>query len=215
MELSDALQTLKAPGRNDIPDCSREDLPALCVKLGYRVGVEIGVREAVFTESFAKAGLQIIGVDPWMPGETWLCSMRRRRSTSRARQDEVYGIAQQRLASYPQARLIRATSMDAVKEFPYGSLDFVYIDGNHGFKCVAEDLWEWTNRLKPGGLMSGHDYDAIAPGLPRDPMTCHVRYVVDAWVAACKITPWYVLGRRGRGGRERCDKWRSWMWINA
>ena len=36
-------------------------------------------------------------------------------------------------------------------------LDFVYIDANHRFKNVYEDLVNWYPSLKRGGLFCGHD----------------------------------------------------------
>lgn len=38
-------------------------------------------------------------------------------------------------------------------------LDFVYIDGNHDYKFVSEDIEIWTPKVKKGGLVSGHDYN--------------------------------------------------------
>ncbi len=49
------------------------------------------------------------------------------------------------------------TSMEAVKQVEDNSLDFVYIDGNHQYEYIRDDIREWTNKVKEGGLMSGHD----------------------------------------------------------
>lgn len=50
-------------------------------------------------------------------------------------------------------------SMEAVKEIEEGELDFVYIDGNHKYSFVLEDITEWTKKVKKGGFVTGHDYD--------------------------------------------------------
>ena len=42
--------------------------------------------------------------------------------------------------------------------FEDGSLDVIYIDACHGFKCVQKDINMWRPKLKPGGLLSGHDF---------------------------------------------------------
>ena len=36
-------------------------------------------------------------------------------------------------------------------------LDFVYIDGNHSFKHAKQDIEMWWEKLKPGGILCGHD----------------------------------------------------------
>ena len=43
------------------------------------------------------------------------------------------------------------------------SLDFVFIDANHLYEYVKEDIRLWLPKLKPGGLMAGHDYDYPVP----------------------------------------------------
>ena len=50
-------------------------------------------------------------------------------------------------------------SMEAVKEIEDGSLDFVYIDGNHAYEFVKQDIEHWSKKVKRGGLVGGHDYD--------------------------------------------------------
>lgn len=37
--------------------------------------------------------------------------------------------------------------------------DMVFIDGVHTYDAVRYDINHWLNRLKQGGLISGHDYD--------------------------------------------------------
>lgn len=39
------------------------------------------------------------------------------------------------------------------------SLDLIFIDGAHDYKSVMADLQAWLPKLKPGGTMSGHDYN--------------------------------------------------------
>jgi SAM-dependent methyltransferase len=48
--------------------------------------------------------------------------------------------------------------MEAVLDFPYESIDFVYIDGSHEFDYIMCDIIEWGRRVKKGGIISGHDY---------------------------------------------------------
>lgn len=38
------------------------------------------------------------------------------------------------------------------------SLDFVYIDAQHHYEAVREDLALWYPKLRVGGLFAGHDY---------------------------------------------------------
>ena len=46
---------------------------------------------------------------------------------------------------------------DAVKEI-HEPLDFVYVDGNHDYEFVKNDIENFYPLLKKGGVMGGHDF---------------------------------------------------------
>jgi hypothetical protein len=54
--------------------------------------------------------------------------------------------------------MIRSLSNQSVSLFEDESLDFIYIDGNHSYESVKEDMNIWFPKLKKGGLFAGHDY---------------------------------------------------------
>jgi len=60
-----------------------------------------------------------------------------------------------------RAIMIRTQSKKASEIFADESLDFVYIDANHAYDFVVEDLNLWFPKLKKGGIFSGHDYLGI------------------------------------------------------
>jgi hypothetical protein len=55
--------------------------------------------------------------------------------------------------------LIQVPSPQAARLYPRRSLDFVWLDGNHTYDAVLADLKAWWPRVRPGGLLGGHDYD--------------------------------------------------------
>ena len=59
------------------------------------------------------------------------------------------------------AIMMTLSSEEAVKVFEPKSLDVVFIDGDHHFKPVCNDIWKWSRRLKEGGTLCGHDYNPI------------------------------------------------------
>ena len=60
----------------------------------------------------------------------------------------------------------RMRSDKAVELFTDGSLDFVYIDGNHSYNYCLKDLEMYTPKVKAGGLVLCHDYsDTDLPSL--------------------------------------------------
>lgn len=61
---------------------------------------------------------------------------------------------------------MRMESMEAppkVKE----KLDFVYIDANHDYEFVLDDITYWARKVKKGGWVGGHDYNESKSGVIR------------------------------------------------
>jgi hypothetical protein len=52
---------------------------------------------------------------------------------------------------------IQMESVSAAETYADGSLDFVFIDADHRVAAVEADCRAWWPKLKPGGVMAGHD----------------------------------------------------------
>lgn len=204
MKIIDAVKIKQ--GKFEIPDCTRNDFPEFLVEYGCKVGAEIGVYKGEFTEKLCKAGLKMYAVDPWMAflgqGET---------QNRQKRQDHLYAHAGRVLAPY-DCKLVRKTSMEAVKDFKDGSLDFVYIDGDHSFKEIAADIYEWEKKVRRGGIVSGHDYFNTIPEARN--VLCQVEAIVDAYIKAFKIENWWILGELDPIKEpNRKERFLTWFWI--
>jgi len=72
-------------------------------------------------------------------------------------------------ANYPRnVRILTMASEEAALYIPPDYLDFVFIDGNHSYKYIKEDIMLWLPRIKSGGFLGGHDYhDQIRFGVKR------------------------------------------------
>ena len=82
---------------------------------------------------------------------------------------EITGMSAAREAAHtrlaPHAgniRWLEESSAQASFEIPDDSLDFVYIDANHTYAHVLQDIELWTPKVKIGGLVAGHDFTGRA-----------------------------------------------------
>ena len=55
-------------------------------------------------------------------------------------------------------KIMRAFTTEAVKEIEDESLDFVFVDADHSFEGVSQDIHDWAPKVKAGGAILGHDY---------------------------------------------------------
>jgi predicted O-methyltransferase YrrM len=60
---------------------------------------------------------------------------------------------------------IRISSLEAAQRYPNASLDFVFIDASHDYDNVKADILAWRPKIKPGGIIGGHDYHGLFPGV--------------------------------------------------
>lgn len=48
---------------------------------------------------------------------------------------------------------------DAADRFAPASVDFLFIDADHSEESVYADMITWLPKMKPGGVVAGHDWD--------------------------------------------------------
>ena len=107
---------------------------------------------------------------------------------------------------YPHYTILRKTSMQALNDIDDNSLDFVYIDGNHDFLNVTQDIHYWLKKVKPGGILAGHDY-VYYPFRKYN----HVKNVVQAYANSYHLFPVFAVMQDKHGLRR--DRFRSWFLV--
>lgn len=173
--------TLADKGATEIRNVNRTRMAQVLEELNFKVGAEVGVAQGHHAATLCEAipGVKLYCVDVWSryPGY--------KEYTDRI--DRYFLEAYDRLERF-NTELVQKFSMDAVKDFKDNSLDFVYIDGAHDFKNVAMDLCEWSKKVRPGGIVFGHDYKRSKGRYIVD-----VKDVVPAFCYAKGIKPWFIL----------------------
>jgi glycosyltransferase involved in cell wall biosynthesis/predicted O-methyltransferase YrrM len=53
---------------------------------------------------------------------------------------------------------LKGVSWEVAQQFANNSLDAAYIDADHSYESVKKDILAWFPKVRPGGILSGHDY---------------------------------------------------------
>ena len=69
--------------------------------------------------------------------------------------------------------VLRGDSSAMAVYVPDESLDFVFIDADHRYSAVIKDLAAWVPKLKPGGMLCGHDLHLIGVRTALDEKLTH------------------------------------------
>jgi len=56
--------------------------------------------------------------------------------------------------------ICKGPSADIAASFPDITADLIFIDGYHTYEGVRDDILAWRPKLRPGGILCGHDYGA-------------------------------------------------------
>ena len=201
----------------EIPNVGRNDLASLLSELNFKVGVEVGVECGLYSEVLCRNNpqMKIYGVDPWESLEACIKNSPKRRTDNHSSQktcDRYYESAMRRLAPYPNSIILKEYSVDAVKRFEDKSLDFVYIDANHDYSFVIDDITWWSKKVRKGGIVSGHDYYNTSSS---SKVTMQVKRAVNDYVKENGIKPLIIWGAHAVIPGMIRDKWRSWMWVKS
>lgn len=60
---------------------------------------------------------------------------------------------------FDNIKLTKDFSHNVVNDFADDSIDFIYIDGDHSFEYVFNEINLYKPKIKKSGIISGHDYN--------------------------------------------------------
>lgn len=115
---------------------------------GVEVGVWRGHTSAALFETFP--GLHLDLIDLWL--ETGF------RSTVSVADAYIEAKYVTDFAAH-RRNIVIGDSVETAKKYADESFDFVFVDANHTYERVLQDLKAWWPKLKQGGLFLGHDYN--------------------------------------------------------
>ncbi len=170
---------------------------------GFTKGCEVGVMAGKNALSILKSipNLELILVDPYMVYEYRKFKRHNRWKWHLPEMNRMRRHALKLVSGY-NVRWLMTTSVKAAPSVEDESLDFVYIDGNHSYDFITQDLQAWYPKVRSGGIVSGHDY-GIRP----------VRQAVDVFAKHHGLIVKYTDPHADKSGRNlhRSKIVSSWM----
>jgi predicted O-methyltransferase YrrM len=125
-------------------------------------GAEIGVFEGETTYDLLSnlAIEQLLCIDRWEHYDDFAAATPKKSGkVHKADFKEVKSKFKNRLWAFRDR--ITIVNEDSIKASGFvvdSSLDFVFIDANHAYKYVKNDIINWIRKIKIGGIICGHDY---------------------------------------------------------
>jgi hypothetical protein len=181
---------------------SRDELPALLNARGLLGrGAEIGVKLGKYSDELLSnwRGEELVSIDPWLSADPE--EYVDRSNVSQDEFDRYYEETRERLSRHGSRSTIwRLTSVEAAERVPDHSFDFVYIDARHDYDSVKEDLEAWCAKVRPGGILAGHDY--VDGDLPQGEF--YVKSAVDEFFGERGV---HVHGTEGPSTVEMFPTW--------
>ena len=149
----------RIPGWFTFPELYREAVAkAADGDLLVEIGAWLGRSTAFLGEQVKTSGkrLRVLVVDTFRgsPNEPHMVS------AAQAAGGSVRGLFERnmRLADVRNHLEIKeAPSVEAARSIPDRSCWFVFIDADHGYEAVRADIRAWLGKVRPGGVLAGHD----------------------------------------------------------
>jgi len=132
-------------------------------RLGLRVGAEVGVAFGGHAEAILDntSVARLVGIDPYQHQPNYDDML----NLPQEHFEHMFWYTIGRLSRFGERYVhVRSPSEEAVRSID-GLADFVYIDANHSYDAVKRDLELWVPKIRPGGVIGGHDFSPEFPGV--------------------------------------------------
>lgn len=139
---------------------TRDDFPRLFNHSNYTIGLELGSYKGEFANTIlSNWNGKLICVDLFDRDDNYDLNKNDGFYTKDVEKNKVLPIFNQTIKNHRNNILtIQSDTTSAAKFFPDNYFDFIYIDADHRYESVINDMNAWYSKLKQNCLFAGHDY---------------------------------------------------------
>jgi hypothetical protein len=192
----------------------RAQLGQMMERIGGTTGVELGVKTGAFSYEILRhweSCKRFYLVDSWRKLSNYVDIA----NVDDAQHLQHMFDARRRLSPFTNRTSLLFLPMltsEAAELVPPG-LDLVYVDARHDYCGVAEDIAAWWPKLRPGGILAGHDYLTNTEVRARTPWQ-DWSLCADGSIRAGAVKQAVLDFAAAHGGLDvevSADEWPTWL----
>lgn len=127
------------------------------------MGAEVGVYDGRLSGYLLREQLNLVllMVDRWgVADDRYKASGSQMAQKNHEEWEVVRATARANVAfAHNRAVMLQGEAVDVANMVQFHSLDFVFLDADHSYEAVAEDIECWWPKVRRGGWLCGHDWD--------------------------------------------------------
>lgn len=93
-----------------------------------------------------------------------------------------------------RTRWMKSNSLNALRTMEPHYLDGIHLDGCHDYEVISEELEQSARVVRPGGLISCHDFHANNPGVFRAVQEFSAKHGITIWITQEWFDHWSCYG---------------------
>jgi len=140
-----------------------ESLRDMLIDIPHAIGCEVGVYEGITTNRMLD---MLPNIKRYYTVDTWdiytlydgTQFKKPKNPTRKSWHNSITNFFENTKNNQHRIVSLRMPSTEAINHIEDESLDWVFIDANHQYEYIKENLEIWIPKVKQGGLVSGHDY---------------------------------------------------------
>ena len=150
----------------------------------------------IFANHVAQHGGHLVCVDTW-EGNPGVDHHDKFKETADPMVGFIANMKEWQLSKF--VTMIRADSLTAHQFLANQTFDFVFIDANHQYSFVSQDIKNYMPKVKSGGIFSGHDCETRFESLSDEVRALVLEHPEDDYLRPHHVHPGVILALRDAG----------------